>query len=121
MSSLWNSNDEPHWRSVLNRYEEIIQKQGSERLPALDAWYRGELPDLLARRDPAHVTRDELVRITEWKMARGVWRARNRVLVRRNPPPDVLQSSSKALAAVPDPKKPIAELSRLGGVGPATA
>ena len=55
-----------------------------ERLPALDAWYRQELPALNAARAHAHVTREELVRVAEWKMKRGVYRARNLMLARGN-------------------------------------
>ena len=68
-----------------------------------------------------HVTHAELVRATEWKMARGVWRAPNLVLVRGTDAADVERLSAEALAAIPDPKKPIATLATLAGVGPATA
>jgi hypothetical protein len=67
------------------------------------------------------VTLPELVRLTEWKMARGVWRARNLVLVRGNAPETVIETSAGALAKVPHPTAPIAALSTLDGVGPATA
>lgn len=54
-------------------------------------------------------------------MARGVWRARNLVLVRGNDADLVIRTSTEALAAVPDPRRPIAILATLAGVGPATA
>jgi hypothetical protein len=54
-------------------------------------------------------------------MLRGVWRPRNLQLVRGNPPAEVERLSAEALKAVPDPKRPIALLARLAGVGPATA
>lgn len=82
---------------------------------------RDELPRAIAgRRDP-HVTHEELVRVTRWKMSRGVWRARNLSLVQGNPPAEVAEVSRRALAAVPDPRAPIRELAKLAGVGPATA
>jgi hypothetical protein len=41
--------------------------------------------------------------------------------VRGNPPELVAKTSTAALAAIPDPKRPIALLAELDGVGPATA
>ena len=90
-------------------------------LPELDRWYREELPAAIAERRTPHVTHRELVQVTEWKMARGVWRGRNLVLVRGNDAALVERTSTDALAAIPDPRKPIAMLSELAGVGPATA
>ncbi len=107
--------------SALEAYPSIIAEQGSERLPSLDEWYRERLPGLIQGRDPAHITAPELERITEWKMARGVWRGRNLALVRRNPPEEVEAVSAAAFARAPHPTGPISELSKLQGVGPATA
>lgn len=108
-------------RAALDRYDEVIGAQGVERLPELDRWYRDDLPGLIASRRPRHLKHDELVRLTEWKMARGVWRARNLVLVRGNEPAAVEETSAAALARMPDPTGPISVLSKLNGVGPATA
>jgi hypothetical protein len=113
--------DEAALRRALDRYEEVVTLQGVDRLPDLDRWYREELPRAIARRDPRSVTLAELVRLTEWKMARGVWRAPNLVLVRSNDADDVREMSEEALAAMPHPTKPISLLSKLRGVGPATA
>ena len=99
----------------------MVAAQGVGPLVALDRWYQDELPAAIAGRRPAHVTLEELARLTEWTMARGVWRARNLELVRGNPPATVVETSERALAAVPHPTKPIAELATLAGVGPATA
>lgn len=121
MTDLWTSTDPDAWREALERYSDVVDRQGVTRLPELDAWYREELPGLVAARRPAHVTLPELVRLTEWKMARGVWRAPNLVLVRGNDPALVEETSTDALAKVPHPTAPIAALSKLAGVGPATA
>jgi hypothetical protein len=121
MASIWESADLAVWRAALESYPAVVARQGVERLPALDRWYREEITALLAARRPAHVTRDELVRIVEWKMARGVWRQRNLILVRSNAPGVVERVSREALARVPDPTAPISGLARLAGVGPATA
>ena len=108
-------------REALDRYDEVVARQGVARLPELDRWYHDELPAAIAARRPAHVTLPELVRLTEWKMARGVWRAPNLVLVRGNDPDVVVATSTRALAAVPHPTAPNAALATLAGVGPATA
>lgn len=107
--------------AALQAYEAVIDRQGVTRLPGLDRWYRLELPGQIVARRPARVTHAELVRITEWKMARGVWRAPNLVLVRSNDSDAVEAASAEALAATPHPTAPIAALTRLKGVGPATA
>jgi hypothetical protein len=121
MIDLWASDDVWLWRRALDAYPEVVDGQGVEKLPALDRWYREELPAAIAGRDPRAATHEELVRLTEWKMARGVWRARNLVLVRGNDPAVVENTSAEALAEIPHPTRPISILSRLAGVGPATA
>lgn len=121
MKSLWNSSDATDWKAALDSYAEVIAAQGVASLPGHDAWYREELPALIAARRRPHVTHAELVRVTEWKMSRGVWRARNLALVRGNDPALVVATSGEALGAIPDPVAPITTLAELAGVGPATA
>lgn len=121
MASLWSSTNTRDWAAALERYVEVVERQGVARLGELDGWYREMLPGAIRERTPPHVTLDELARLTEWKMARGVWRARNLALVRGNDPALVIATSSGALKEVPDPAKPIAMLASLNGVGPATA
>lgn len=121
MTDLWTTTAATAWRTALGSYEEVIGRQGVTRLPELDRWYRDELPGTIGARRPAHLTHGELVRLTEWKMARGVWRAPNLVLVRSNAPNSVLETSTDALAKMPHPTAPIATLAKLDGVGPATA
>lgn len=121
MADLWVSNDPARWRSALDRYDAVIAEQGVDGLPDHDRWYSAELPGAIARRSPAHITRDELVRVTEWKMSRGVWRARNLSLVKGNAAAVVIETSTEALRRAPHPTAPISVLARLAGVGPATA
>lgn len=121
MKRLWAEASPAAWREALDSYPGVVARQGVARLEELDTWYRVELPVQIASRRPPHVLLEELVRLTEWKMARGVWRARNLVLVKGNDPAAVADASSTALAAVPHPTAPISALVKLGGVGPATA
>ncbi len=121
MTSLWGSDSLDDWRAALDRYAAVVEAQGVASLAGHDTWYREELPAAIAARRRPHVTHAELVRVTEWKMARGVWRARNLALVRGNDPALVVATSTEALGAVPDPAVPIATLAELAGVGPATA
>jgi hypothetical protein len=121
MATLWGSTIVADWQAALDDYAAVVQRQQVARLADLDAWYRDTLPGAIGARTPAHVTLEELARLTEWKMARGVWRPRNLALVRGNDPALVVETSSAALAQVPDPTGPIATLARLAGVGPATA
>jgi hypothetical protein len=118
---LWESDSADAWRGALEAYGDVTERQGVAKLPELDRWYHEELAGRIAARKPAHVTHEELVRVTEWKMARGVWRARNLVLVRGNSPESVEETSTAAFGKVPHPSEPIAILSKLAGVGPATA
>ena len=119
--SLWASLDDALWQRALDAYPSVIHRQGVAPLPALDAWVRDELPAALASRRLPHVTRDELVRVTEWKMHRGVWRAPNLVRVKGNDSELVVQSTVRAFALCPHPTKPVGEIATLDGVGPATA
>ncbi|HET7623436.1 MAG TPA: hypothetical protein VFK39_16135, partial [Gemmatimonadaceae bacterium] len=108
-------------RRALESYESVIEAQGVSKLPERDRWYHEELPRAIRSRSTPHVTLPELVRVTEWKMARGEWRARNLVLVRGNGPEVVIEISTEALAKIPHPTRPISTLAKLAGVGPATA
>ena len=121
MTDLWVSSARSEWRNALARYDHVVTAQGVARLVELDTWSRGALPDIIASRRTPHVKRDELVRLTEWKMARGVWRAPNLILVRGNAPDAVVDVSTQALASIPHPSAPIVVLATLAGVGPATA
>jgi hypothetical protein len=119
--TLWQTESCSDWHAALGRYVATIRAYQVNGLPEIDAWYREELPALIAARKPAHITLAELERATVWKMKRGVWRERNRLLVIGNPAAQVKQISRQAFAAVPDPRKPVDILSTFAGVGPATA
>lgn len=119
--SIWREEDCARWQIRLDGYEEAIASLGNEKLTNLDRWFREDLPLRILERAEPCIHLDELQGITAWKMHRGVWRERNRQLVSGNPPEKVEEASREAFAAVPDERKPVAILSTLAGVGPATA
>jgi len=121
MPNLWISGSLAEWRDALGRYDGVIALQGVTKLAERDAWYRSELPAAIAHRAKPHVTLAELVKVTEWKMSRGEWRARNLVLVRGNDAAAVVETTTAASSMIPHPTKPISEIAKLQGVGPATA
>src|SRR5436190_13072680 len=120
-TDIWNQQECAPWHAALDSYPQVIAAQGSDRLTRLDGWYSYELPTLLANRHEPFITLEELGRVASWKMLRGVWRERNRQLVKSNDPEEVITLSRKAFSEVPDPRKPISTISALAGVGPATA
>lgn len=121
MTTLWTSTDPAHWAAMLATYPEVVAAQHVSRLNELDQWYRETFPTTLTSRTPPAITLEELVQITEWKMKRGVWRARNLALVRSNDPALVATLSTAAFTLLPDQRKPLTQLINLAGVGPATA
>jgi hypothetical protein len=118
---LWASNKCADWHAAFERYADVIAEQQVNGLPELDAWYRNELPSIIEARSSAYITLNELEQVTKWKMKRGVWRERNRLLVLSNPSALVKKTSQDAFTLIPDPRKPVDLLSKLAGVGPATA
>lgn len=119
--ALWDSAALDMWQRALDSYTAAIALLPSARLVEHDVWYREVLPAAVALRVPAHVTHEEMVRITEWKMARGVWRAPNLVLVRNNPFGAVEAATMRAAELLDLPAKALSAVCELGGVGPATA
>jgi hypothetical protein len=119
--ALWAERECRPWHDALESYPRVIEEHGSDKLANLDRWFSEDLPAAIKGRQVPCIYLDELQGIAAWKMSRGVWRERNRVLIATNSPESVERASSKAFAAVPDPRAPIAALSALAGVGPATA
>jgi hypothetical protein len=121
MPTLWTASDPAIWRLAHDRYADVLVAQGVPSLPAHDAWYQQELPVAMAERAAPYATHAELVRLTEWKMARGEWRARNLALVRGNAEEEVERVTREAIGLAPHPTRPVALIATLAGVGPATA
>lgn len=130
--TLWNTQNCDTWRDTLNQYDALIAAHAVNQLPELDAWYRGELPRLLASRKPAYVTKDEFLEILRWKMKRGDWRESNRLRIVNTDARTIKKAAQDGFTAARDLdssvptaskeyKLPIQLISALDGVGPATA
>jgi hypothetical protein len=142
---LWQSGEPSAWAAALEAYPAVVAAQGVKDLEALDRWYREELPRRIAGRSAPALEIEELVDVVRWKMKRGEWRARNLALVQSNPAEVVREVTAKAfdmLGPETDPtadgqvegsgrrrsqiagaalRRPLAVISELAGVGPATA
>lgn len=129
---LWNTKTCKTWQASLDQYEGLLLAHKINELDKIDAWYRGELPSLVAERTPPYVTKDEFMEILRWKMKRGDWREPNRLRIANTDARVIKKAAQDALtlareldAAVPtaskEYKKPIQILCELDGVGPATA
>ena len=121
MRSLFEEGACGPWKEALEGYSEAVSHRAVSRLDDLDHWYHGELPRLLAERVPPQMFSSELVRVTEWKMKRGLFRGRNLFLVKSNDPDVVARTTAEAFALVPHLRKPVSRICDLAGVGPATA
>ena len=130
--NLWNTQKCEMWREKLNQYEALLLAHQVNQLPEIDAWYRNELPRVLATRKPAYATKDEFLEILRWKMKRGDWREYNRIRIANTDAPTIKKIAQDAFAAARDLssevetkskeyKKPIQIFCELDGVGPATA
>lgn len=117
------------WSYVLSKYQEVLKlkaaqrrkKGGPEELIRLDAWYHEQLPTIIHSRKQPHITHEELIQITKWKLIRGKFRPCLMDLVRINTETAVLKASKKAFRKIPNMTKAINALTCLKGIGPASA
>lgn len=120
------------WNNALEQYEGLILAHAVNQLPEIDAWYRNELPQVIAARNPAFVTKQEFLEILRWKMKRGDWRETNRLRIANTDAREIERAARESFAAARDVdaaiptaskeyKRPIQILCELDGVGPATA
>ena len=91
-----------------------------------DRWLHEDFPNLVQERTPMHMTKTELFRVVDWKFQRGV---RRHQLVKKYQDlteEEIQHHSTEAFAYLLSPSKTRIEdamkaISRLNGVGPATA
>jgi hypothetical protein len=120
------------WSYLLTHYKDVMKihaqktrgfkKNGPEELLKLDNWFQDSLPKIIHSRKDIHVTRDELIQITKWKLVRAKPRSRLLDLVRLNTDLAVKQATLKAFKKLPkDLASAVNALTNLKGVGPQTA
>eukprot|EP00803_Ostreobium_quekettii_P002260 evm.model.scf_410.5 EVM.evm.TU.scf_410.5 scf_410:42674-43833(+) len=125
-ADLWSSSDVGAWKSHLALYRD--RADAKPGLGALDRWFFDELPGAIRARDEPRVTRDELVRVVEWKLKRGRFRPRLLGYARGQGEGDVRSASAEAYGMLATGaggegalRRALARLCELKGVGPATA
>lgn len=120
---LYGCEDPTYWRTVFAIYWDVLKAKGGrqKKLAELDKWYQEELPVAIAGRREKYLTQAEVVKLMEWKLARGKFRPRLQQLVATNSSETVESCTRKAFQLLPDVVAAITELSQLKAVGPATA
>ncbi|CAL1282344.1 unnamed protein product [Larinioides sclopetarius] len=117
------------WSYIFNKYKDALKakaakrtkKGGPEELIRMDSWYLEEFPKLIHSRKEPHITHEELVQLTKWKLMREKFRPNLIDLVRINTEKAVITHSKKAFKRLPNLSGAIAMLTCLKGVGPASA
>lgn len=76
--ALWESSSQEEWADHLGAYVERVALLDERRsgLNDLDTWFFKELTPAVRSREPAHVTKDELVKLVQWKLKREKFRPR---------------------------------------------
>lgn len=76
--ALWKSSSKEEWGNHLDAYTERVALLDERRsgLNDLDTWFFTELTPAVRSREPAHMTRDELVKLVQWKLKREKFRPR---------------------------------------------
>ncbi|XP_076048988.1 uncharacterized protein LOC143029821 isoform X2 [Oratosquilla oratoria] len=117
------------FEKVLELYPQAIQAKADskskdkEMLLTLDKWYQNELGPSMMTRKPPFMKHEELVKLMKWKLARGKWRPRLVDFAGSNAEELIKKVSTEAfhLAEKSKIEGAIRALSKLKGVGPATA
>ena len=119
-------------QAIKNRIRKKSHIKKISKMQSLESWWRDEYPDLV--RAKGFVSKDELVKIMEWKISHSKWRPLLNGLRASNDPKSVrkhttnavsymgkLRSSSDAAIQKELLKKALDELCKLKYVGPITA
>jgi hypothetical protein len=125
--TLWKDKSSTAWVASYDAYDDRVRALNDAKLAKLDAFVTRELPELVEGREPWHITRDEYVKIVDWKLTRG--KNRPGLLNRAKELKDdtVREASTLAFAKARAAKSEaemisaLAPLTDLRGCGPATA
>ncbi|KAE8222973.1 hypothetical protein CF319_g3931 [Tilletia indica] len=128
-------------RDYLSRYDEALQVRSeahrtSSDVVNLDRWYRTTLRNTLKKRraeKAPYMSKDEMVKLMKWKLARGKWRPRLQQYIEEHAEEEIVEATRDMFTALDQDeanssgsKEPIArdtlrKLTQLRGIGPATA
>mmetsp|Transcript_10206 Transcript_10206/g.11762 ORF Transcript_10206/g.11762 Transcript_10206/m.11762 type:complete len:255 (+) Transcript_10206:104-868(+) len=123
---LWVAASDNYTKAVVRKSEKLKTVEAREKLIKDDLWWQEELREELRSRKPPHMTKTDLVRLMEWKLARGKWRPLLKRLKAGNSEEDVVTISTNAFHLADGNgeesiKEAVKEISKLVCVGPATA
>lgn len=121
-ADCWQSNDKTAWQAHLNAYPLRILQMGKDHLPDLDRLFTELGPRIKSRR-VAHVTAIELTKIVEWKLTRGKWRPRLLDYAKAHNDSTVVAATTTSFRHLDegDITAALSDLTKLKGIGPATA
>jgi hypothetical protein len=109
------------FNDVLDQYSSVVPSSLSE----LEEQRLTTLPKVVDGRSPKHITRDELSMLMQWKLKHGRFRPTLMGLVNKNTESEVINVTTEAFAmpldSATDVKAALAALTKLKGIGPATA
>lgn len=129
-AKLLKSSDVTEWKVMLDNYDDAVARVATAKkkpeLVSLDKWLWSEFPLLVKERNPPSCSKQELVRVMQWKLLRGKNRPALLNLIQQNSDSSVDSVSTEACRLLFSGKSPswkaaVNKLAELRGVGPATA
>ncbi|OAG07470.1 uncharacterized protein CC84DRAFT_1089392 [Paraphaeosphaeria sporulosa] len=111
------------FNAILSHYSSIVP----EKLRELDVLRYETIPAAVisrAKEGGAELTKDEVVKLVEWKLKHGTFRPTLLSLVQANPAPSIANTTRTAFSSSPSSPNTTAQLkplTSLRGIGPATA
>mmetsp|Transcript_4088 Transcript_4088/g.5352 ORF Transcript_4088/g.5352 Transcript_4088/m.5352 type:complete len:255 (-) Transcript_4088:99-863(-) len=111
------------WHRIEGQYGTMITEKGGEPLTAMEEWAKNFGVDLREKDKDKFITSDDLEKIVEWKFKKGKARPGLWKYLKSNSPASVQSCSRASLAKADkdDVDGSIAEMTKLKGVGAATA
>ena len=120
LAALKGPNRESIWQTIEAKYGEAILEKGGDKLVKLDK-FCDKLSKKIAAADDPSITKEELLKVVEWKFQKG--KPRYALLNKLKSNQNVEKCSKNAFAASKEGniREAIDALCELNGVGPATA
>ena len=118
---VWATALRNYGRAVVAKAETLSDVKKKDILVENDSWWTSRFPDTIQKR--GFVTKEEIVRVMEWKLSVGKWRPLLNRLTQQNTPDSIETVSKEAFtnAKKGSVKDAVMSLSKLSAGGPATA